>query len=169
MNPEIAKKKNLGTKGFVDKEAYNKVQEHYRNLPYRVDYDGKITLDEANSWYRKGSGDPLFADINQIDLSGVFSLGEKFVNQEKCVNLLTCGKPEDGLVYGKVTLKRTTNHGVRMYADTYNFDMKSWWNPANWGRNVETMIGGAIAGEGKAFDIHIYGTAKLKPILPWIK
>lgn len=118
---------------------------------------------------KKGGGEPLFADINRIDLSGIVSLGERYVNTEKYFNLLTCGTLEDGLVFGNIKLKRTSNHGVRIYADKYDFDMKSWWNPMNWGRNVETMIGSAVAGKGEKFVIYVYGTAKLNPILPCIK
>jgi len=44
--------------------------------------------------------------------------------------------------------------------------MKSWYNPLNWSRNVETIIGGHVAGKGKPFLIFIYGSQKLKPMYP---
>ena len=47
--------------------------------------------------------------------------------------------------------------------------MHSYWNPLNWGRNIETIIGKKVAGEGKSFEINIYGSKKLTPVLPWIK
>jgi hypothetical protein len=47
--------------------------------------------------------------------------------------------------------------------------MKTWWNPMNWGRNIETLIGKKIAGNGKGYEIIIYGSKELKPILPWLK
>ncbi len=49
--------------------------------------------------------------------------------------------------YGQITLKRYPNHSVRAYSDTYNFDMKPWVNPINWGRNVQTAIGKRVAGQ----------------------
>ena len=52
------------------------------------------------------------------------------------------------------------------YADKYDFDMKSWKNPLNWGRNSETIIGEHVAGEGKPFEINIYGSKKLKSMYP---
>ena len=42
-------------------------------------------------------------------------------------------------------------------------------NPLNWGRNIETIIGNRVAGKGQAYEINIYGSAKLTPFLPWIK
>jgi len=33
-------------------------------------------------------------------------------------------------------------------------------------RNVETIIGGHVAGKGKPFLIFIYGSQKLKPMYP---
>lgn len=47
--------------------------------------------------------------------------------------------------------------------------MHSWINPINWGRNIETLIGRKIAGKGIPYEINIYGSKTLKPILPWIK
>lgn len=51
----------------------------------------------------------------------------------------------------------------------FYFDMKSWTNILNWPRNFETIIGSMYAGEGTPYDIHFYGTAKLKPLVPWLK
>ena len=57
----------------------------------------------------------------------------------------------------------------RFKADKYNFEMHSWINPINWGRNIETLIGRKVAGKGMPYEINIYGSKTLKPILPWIK
>ena len=46
---------------------------------------------------------------------------------------------------------------VKTYSDKYDFDMKKWSNPLNWGRNIETMIGHKYAGEGIPFEIIILG------------
>ena len=61
--------------------------DHYNGLQDRPDYDGYLTLQEANEWYRNGNGEPLFASLEKIDLSGIYSLGEKYVGQEKRINL----------------------------------------------------------------------------------
>ena len=142
----------------------------YASLKFRPDYDGKLTLLEANNWYRNGNGQPLFVALENINLNGVLSLGEKYVGDIKSVNLLIHSKSlNDGLVYGQITLKRYPNHQVRAYSDKYNFEMHDWSNPFNWGRNIETIIGEKIAGKGKSYEINIYGSRTLKPILPWVK
>ena len=68
--------------------------------------------------------------------------------------LFSSNSLNDGLVYGKVTLKRYPNHSVKAYADKYDFDIKPWSNPLNWGRNLETIIGKKKAGEGVPFEIN---------------
>ncbi len=127
-------------------------------------------MSEANKWYREGNGQPIFTSLDKIDLSGIFSLGENFVDDKDSYNLLiNSNSINDGLVYGNITLKRYPNHQVRAYADEYDFDMHNQWNPLNWTRNAETKIGRKVAGEGQKFEINIYGSKKLTPILPWIK
>ena len=170
MSHADALSKNKGVNGLNSKEAKKKYEKHYAGLPNRPDYDGYLTLKEANEWYRKGSGEPLFTSLEKIDLSGILSLGERYVGQEETFNLLLySGSINDGLVYGNIKLRRYPNHSVRAYSDKYDFDMHSYWNPLNWGRNIETIIGKKVAGEGKSFEINIYGSKKLTPVLPWIK
>jgi hypothetical protein len=143
---------------------------HYNGLKTRPDYDGHLTLDEANKWYREGGGKPLYTSLAKIDLSGILSLGENYVGKEGSFNLLlNSNSLNDGLVYGSITLKRYPDHQVRAYADRYDFEMHNPWNPLNWPRNGETVIGRNVAGDGQKFNINIYGSKKLTPILPWIK
>lgn len=169
MSSEEAMKLDLGTNSLT-KEAYQKYYDNYSNLSSRPDWDGIITLKEANNWYSNGGGNPLYANLGELDMSGIVSLGEKYVGQKKCFNLLwTSNSIEAGLVYGQITLKRYPNHQVRAYSDTYNFEMHSWKNPLNWGRNIETIVGSKVAGNGTPYNIHFYGTQTLTPILPWIK
>ncbi len=79
----------------------------------------------SSAWITDSLGQALYVDLSKIDLSGVFSLGENFVGKNKVVNLLyDSNSLNDGLVYGKITLKRYPNHNVKAYSDTYNFDMK---------------------------------------------
>lgn len=46
--------------------------ESYMNLPNRPDYDGYLTLSEANEWYRNGNGQPLFIDSSKISLLKIY-------------------------------------------------------------------------------------------------
>ena len=77
-----------------------------------------------------------------------------------------CNRPDWD---GNLTLKRYSNHSVRAFSDIYDFDMHSWWNPFNWARDVETLIGRTVAGQGTKYEINIYGSKQLRPFLPWIK
>lgn len=162
---------NLGIAGLENQDAIDSYNTSFEGLKdRRPDWDGYLTLDEANEWYRNGNGEPLFTDLSKIDLSGIYSLGESYVGQVKTFNLLlNSGSINDGLVYGQVTLKRYPNHSVRAYADEYNFEMHNGWNPLNWPRNAQTVIGGAYAGDGQKYEINMYGSQQLTPILPWIK
>jgi len=170
MSHEKAQSYDLGKERLNSSEATTKLTSHYDGLKNRPDYDGYLTLKEANQWYRNGNGEPLFTDLSKIDLSGISSLGEKYVGQVKIFNLLIeSGSLNDGLVYGNITLKRYSNHQVRAFSDRYDFDMHNAKNPLNWGRNIETIIGKKIAGKGAPFDINIYGSTTLKPLFPWTK
>ncbi len=169
MKHEDALKKDIGIDGISPK-AMSKLTESYSSLPSRPDYDGYLTLDEANKWYREGNGQPLYTSLAKIDLSGIFSLGENYVGEEDYYNLLlNSNSLNDGLVYGSITLKRYPDHQVRAYADHYDFYSHNKWNPLNWPRNGEAYIGGKYAGKGQEYFINIYGSTKLTPILPWIK
>ena len=46
---------------------------------------------------------------------------------------------------------------LKSFDDRYDFDIKSWKNPGNWPRNVETIIGRMHAGDGVGFDIEVNG------------
>lgn len=164
-----AKQYDVGFQGLNDENAVSLFMSSYCSLPLRPDWDGFLTLEEANEWYRTGNGQPLYVSLEKIDLSGLQSLGEQKVGQTKAISLFLVSSVNDALVYGKITLRRYPHHMVRAFADTYNFDMKPWRNPINWGRNVETIIGHKVAGEGKEYEINIYGSKRLMPVLPWIK
>ena len=169
MSHEDALSKSIGVEGFKVKGARTKYLDHYNGLKSRPDYDGYLTWAEANKWYGEGNGQPLFTSLEKIDLSGILSLGENFVGEVDHFNLQLLGNSiNDGLVYGSITLKRYPDHQVRAYQDHYDFEMHDTSNPLNWPRNVETLIGKEFAGEGQKFDINIYGSKKLTPILPWI-
>jgi len=155
---------------IINADILSKIDNKVASFPSRPDWDGHLTLKEANDWYKNGNGDALYVDLGKINLAGIFSLGEKYVGQVKAVNLLfNSGSINDGLVHGNITLKRYPDHTVRAFSDEYNFKMHSWKNPMNWGRNFEAMIGGRVAGKGTPYEINFYGSNKLTPIFPWIK
>ena len=79
MAPELADK-YAHSKRMLSTSQLAKLTDHYNNLPLRPDYDGYVTLGEANWWYRNGPVDkngkksPLYADLSQLDLSWVILL-----------------------------------------------------------------------------------------------
>ena len=161
MSLEDAKNKNLGIEGLNGERALNKFNDSFAGLKDRPDWDGKLTLEEANEWYKNGNGQELFVDINQIDLSMLYSLGDKYIGKRYVFNLFTLGS-KDGKVYGSLTFIRYPNDTCRAFADKYDFDMKSWKNPLNWFRNIATIAGSVYAGKGVPYTINIYGSAQLK-------
>lgn len=153
---------NLGVDGLVDEEAKARYEASVAGLQHRPDWDGYITLKEANNWYRNGNGQPLYADLRLINFDGVKTLSIKKEGEEEIVNLIQhSGTVDDGLVYGNIKIKYYSNNRIRAYDDVYDFDMKKWSTPKNAIRNVLTKIGSAVAGNGTPFNIMFYGTKQL--------
>ena len=71
MRTEEALKYDLGVEGLEGEDAITCFNDSFNHLKDRPDWDGYITLKEANEWYRSGNGEPLFADINRIMYLGV--------------------------------------------------------------------------------------------------
>jgi hypothetical protein len=165
MSHEDALKNNLGAEGLKNEEAESNLLTSYNSLPSRPDYDGKVTLSEANDWYSNGNGQPLFVDLGKIDLSGISSSRFEGVGTSEAFNLLVNSNDMDaGKVLGNITLKLFPNNKVRAFQDTYNFEYHNGLNPLNWPRNIETFIGRQVAGEGTPYPINIYGSQTIKPI-----
>ena len=165
MSHEEALRHNLGKDGFQDEIAYEKFSKHYAGLKDRPDYDGIITLSEANNWYKNGNGEPLYVDAAKIDLfpvtTGTFEEGE---GSSKYINFagLRYPNPNTGLVYGniKLTLLDKSMGKVRLgrldgFLDNYGFEQNP--NGSRW-RNFATKIGEKVAGKGTPFDIYTYNT-----------
>lgn len=170
MPNEKAMLYDLGNSGLEDDEARERLLETYSLLCERPDWDGYLTLKEANDWYRLGGGETLYTDLSKIDLSGVYYWGKETIGKSKVVNLLSASDSiNDGLVYGKITLKTTSYKTVRAFSDKYDFDIKPMSNPENWGRNFSTIIGRNVAGEGTPFEIVMYGSAQVNSLFPWVK
>lgn len=159
MSTEEAANKNLGIEGLNGECAVKNFISNFSNLKQRPDWDGKLTLSEANDWYRNGGGKELFVDINSIDLSMLYSLGDEYVGEIYSFNLQLLGS-KDGLVYGNLTFKRYPNDTCRAYQDTYDFEqhkgIKSFF------RNIATFFGSLYAGQGTSYKISIYGAKTLE-------
>jgi len=142
------------------------VMEHQQGLSSRPDWDGFLTLDEANEWYRNGNGEPLYVDASRINLSPMEKGDFNGVGDSKYINFLdprTFNK-EAGLVYGTIKLT-LLNHsgsvklgGKNNLLDVYNFDQQSG-RPF---RNIATWIGQEYAGQGTTYKIYNYGMGKIK-------
>lgn len=171
MKHEDAVKNDLGEQGLKDDVAKTNFNESSKSLPSRPDYDGKLTLSEANEWYRTGGGQPLFVDLKQVDLTGIHSEDFNGVGSKEVFNLfLNSNSYNDQLVYGSITLKLYPNDQVRAYADNYDFKMHTpLWNPLNMPRNAATKIGQKLAGRGKDYEINFTGAAYISPVHPVIK
>lgn len=67
MSHQDALDNNLGVRGLINDHAKVDLLNSYAGLKDRPDYDGKLTLSEANDWYKNGGGKPLFVDLKKID------------------------------------------------------------------------------------------------------
>ena len=155
MKHDDALLRDKGIEFLENEEAIDSFLANYTSLAERPDWDGKITIEEANMWHRSSNGQPLFADINKIDLPEWGISKDSPVGQKQVVNTLF-GSIRSWLVYGKITLKHYPDNGVRAYPDDYGFEMKKPW-AMHLGRNIETAIGFKVAGQGVPYNIHIYG------------
>ena len=139
----------------VGQDIQDKIAEHYESLPFRPDYDGYLTLQEANEWYRTGAGQPLYVDLNKINLSG---LKQSDVDKG-VVNLFSVSTSiNDMLVYGSITLNTHSINRITAYPDIYDFEMHDPINSKEKLRNFATRIGAIVAGKGIPFTINIYGS-----------
>ena len=159
LSSDEAKRCDLGMNGLNDSNAVELFCNSYFNLSSRPDWDGYITLQEANEWYRNGNGQPLFADLSKLDMSNLLPFGEKHVNEKKVANLFVASDSiNDMLVYGQITLVRYPKSYVRAYSDKYDFRM----NPGQPIRNFITIIGKCFAGKGTDYEINLYSKKKIK-------
>ena len=59
---------NTGTDGLV-KDGIENFETNLTGLSSRPDFDGKITLSEANEWYKNGDGGALYVNLSLIHIS----------------------------------------------------------------------------------------------------
>lgn len=149
-------------KNSLPTEVIKKIDDHYLDLPSRPDYDGELTLREANRWYRSFRGEELYVDIRRLDLSKV-DWHDRKDGDERTFNLLTSARAnyKQGLVYGNITLLANPDGTVSALPDKYDFDMHSWEKPKNWIRNIETIIGAIVARSGKSYIIIFYNRTQI--------
>ncbi len=134
---------------YVDEETIKTIEDHYKNLPNRPDWDGELTLEEANEWFRNGKGDPLFVNASKVDLSNYKSLGDDYIGKNYTFNTLFSSK--HGRIFGNLNFKRIPDDRVKISKDIYDFDIKEWSKyPV---RNILTIIGSWVAGDGKSYNI----------------
>ena len=156
---------SLGYGGLVDDEARSNYVTSYTSLKDRPDYDGYLTKDEADTWWRNKTGEPLFVDQSKIELHGVNT--SSFSQNKSIYKNFIWRLTNTGKVYG--TLKMTLIDdktgkvfiGSEKYMDKYDFTMDN--RPF---RNFATWVGRpGRAGDGKDFLIYGYGYA----IVPVVK
>ena len=171
-NAELDGKGVLTEKVKYQAAVFDRINMHSLGLKNRPDYDGFLTLSEANDWYRNGGGSSLFVNSALIDLSPVYieTLGLE-VGGSKYVNFASpkYANFETGLVYGTIKLTNLGNNSIKLglnngKLDTYDFD----YQEGRYFRNFATWVGKNVAGEGQSYDIYTYGTARLKsqPMYP---
>jgi len=120
--------------------------------------DGKITVSEANNWYRNGNGQAITVDASKIDLNAVNTNGWVKGNTYGVQTLLNS---EQGRVLGNITVEYLGNNQVRILSDTYNFEQHgSYWSSPI--RNPANTLGRWVAGEGKEFQINFKGVNTIK-------
>ena len=168
LDPDPTQQQELNEKKVKTVVLENKV--------WDLDGDGRLSLNEANRLTKILPNKPnvkytINIDLNKLDLSNLYS--EDFwggVNSVKTVNLLfASNRLNDGLVFGNIRLRLYPDNMVKAFGDKYDFDMKSWWNPLNWVRNFETIIGSFYAGNGTPFYINLNGFSQIKAVHPIIK
>lgn len=152
--------------GFNSEAAVEKYMNTQVNLENRPDYDGVLTLAEANNWFRNGEGSPLYVDAAKIDLSPV-TVGElQNSGGDMFKNFFLTTNTQTGVIYGtlKITLENANSGAVKLggeggFLDKYDFDQKpsdgTWQREA---RNAGTTAGSILAGKGIPYNIYNYGT-----------
>lgn len=136
----------------------------YNGDSWDLDGDGRISLDEANNWYRKGGGKPITLDASKIDLNSVdtskWQKGGRYGVQ-------TLFNSKEGRVLGNITVEYLGNNQVKILTDTYNFEMHG--NPLSvrtkpWTmiRNTATFLGLMRAESGMQYKINFSGVNTIK-------
>ena len=165
MSHDEALNHDLGYNGLADDEARSSYLKSYTSLKDRPDYDGYLTKDEADTWWKGKSGEPLFVDQSKIELHGINT--SSFSQRNPIYKNFIWRLTNTGKTYGtlKMTLidaeKGKVFIGSEKYVDKYDFNMDG-----RLFRDFATWVGRpGKADDGRDFFIYGYGYA----IVPVIK
>lgn len=134
-------------------------------LKARILKDGRLTVREANKWYKHGNGQSLIVNADGVDLDFI-NPDNWSTGQSKSVQTIL--KSTSGRVYGNLTLKYVGNNKFLISPDIYDFNMHSGSGFKTWFRNQATKIGRFFAGQGQQFKINFSGlnTVNYNPFVP---
>jgi hypothetical protein len=128
-------------------------------LQRRILADGRLSLGEANDWYRKGGGRKLTVDASKLDLGWVRDEGwNSGVKQVQ-----TLYNSEDGLVHGQMSMHRISAQRATIERGLYDFEQIGKYFD-NFSRNTFTVIGSWFASNfgnssGRKYWIYYRGEA----------
>ncbi|MBC7655418.1 MAG: hypothetical protein H7098_13210 [Oligoflexus sp.] len=145
--------------GFNGLMHQDQQQPKVKQASWDIDGDRKISLSEANEWYRYGGGQPITVDASKVDLN--------FVNTSDWVSgntytIQTLFSSEEGSVFGNISVKYLGNNQVKILSDTYNFEQHGSYlsSPI---RNPANSVGRWVAGDGIQFKINFTGINTIIP------
>jgi hypothetical protein len=116
--------------------------------------DGSLSLDEANQIYNANTDPNFELTVDAAKLS-VYPQGEMPSNGSVTARVVGLG---DWLVHGNVSLT-STNGKLSINPELYDFDYKPGISKIP--RNVETLIGEVVAGDGVPFKINFDGSPSI--------
>ncbi|WP_428231969.1 DUF6443 domain-containing protein [Flavobacterium sp.] len=176
MNHRDAMKKDLTPKGgneylkaISDYADYIKFYNHYTDLPNRPDYDGVVQDWEARQWWNNGTGEPLYIDVAQLDLTPLTTASFTEDNRRLQYNFFTSTRTDTrtGRVHGTLTMRlRNQNTGeVGFFRDNNGFfDTYDFNDDGRFWRDLTTKVARQVVGEGTGFGFIPYGTNPTIPV-----
>lgn len=123
--------------------------------PWDVNGDGRLSLEEANRWWRIGKGKAITVSAAKVNLK--FLRRMEFADGESRY-VQTLHKSVDGLVYGNIEVTHIKGGGFRISPDTYDFNTHAGYSPSTVFRNVANWLGRNLAGSGTPYKINFVGT-----------
>jgi RHS repeat-associated protein len=124
--------------------------------------DGRLTLAEANVWWRMGGGRSLTIDASKLDLGWVSDDGWESDGSKPVQTLFLSA---DGGVHGNIRITRVNSNQASIVGDYYNFEQYGTWldHPI---RNPATTYGKWVANDygrssGTRFWINYSGKANI--------
>ncbi|WP_374174306.1 DUF6443 domain-containing protein [Flavobacterium tructae] len=176
MSHREAMKKDLTPKGgneylkaINDYADYIKFYNHYTDLPNRPDYDGVVQDWEARQWWNNGTGEPLYIDVAQLDLTPLTTASFTEDNRRLQYNFFTSTRTDTrtGRVHGTLTMRlRNQNTGeVGFFRDNNGFfDTYDFNDDGRFWRDLTTKAARQVVGEGTGFGFIPYGTNPTIPV-----